>query len=280
MMNYQYYNRDPRDPLWKFCNLLDRLVRNDKRFIDCITNLVRDFVDLAPMYVDQFERRYFLLTDSPRQLLYLYVVDSICKNVPVLRDVFSIRVKDLFVHAFRSSDPMIQQDLIRLLQAWEAQQLFPVAVTDDIRDHMAPTPPHISSPTASPTNHGVFDLGSVADWLSQNSSLTMDLALQATTEDGYSGLFKSLLEQECSRYELEKLQSRLNTFEAPDVVWKLIFELYDELPKQCLICGFRFALESELSEHLDWHFKMRKKLIVTSPWLPLVSSWVDPKRKG
>lgn len=219
-MNYQYYNRDPRDPLWKFCNLLDRLVRNDKRFIDCITNLARDFVDFAPMYVDQFERRYFSLTDSSRQLLFLYVVDSICKNVPILREIFGMRVKDLFIHAFRMSEPMIQQDLIKLLQAWEGLALFPIGVTDEIRERMAPTPPHISSPMASPTHYGVFDLGSVTDWLSQNSSLTMDLALQATPEDGYSGLIKSLVEQECSRSELEGLQAKLSIVDGPDIVWK------------------------------------------------------------
>jgi hypothetical protein len=220
MMNYQLYNRDTRDPLWKFCNLLDRLVRNDKRFIDCITNLVRDFMDFAPMYVDQFERRFFTLTDSFRQLLFLYVVDSICKNVPLYRDIFAIRVKDLFIHAFRTSEPLIQQDLVRLLQAWEVQMLFPLPVIDEIRERMAPTPPHISSPTASPTHNGVFELGSVSDWLSENSCLTMDLALQATSDDSFTGLFKSLLGQECGRSELEKLQLKINAFESPDVVWK------------------------------------------------------------
>lgn len=81
-------------------------------------------------------------------------------------------------------------------------------------------------------------------------------------------LFSRLLTTERSKAELEKLSMKLAIIDPRELHRFLIFELYEELPKQCLVCGLRFGLDSELDMHLDWHFVGGAKKQPLKPWLP------------
>eukprot|EP00358_Blepharisma_japonicum_P004784 CAMPEP_0202942038 /NCGR_PEP_ID=MMETSP1395-20130829/2208_1 /ASSEMBLY_ACC=CAM_ASM_000871 /TAXON_ID=5961 /ORGANISM="Blepharisma japonicum, Strain Stock R1072" /LENGTH=231 /DNA_ID=CAMNT_0049637861 /DNA_START=295 /DNA_END=987 /DNA_ORIENTATION=- len=141
---------------------------------------------------------------------------------------------------------------------------------------MAPTPPSISSPINSPDGPGLFDLGELGEWLSQNSYCPQELLIQGI-EDNSPLLYSCLLASERSKAELEKLSMKLSIVDPRDIHRYLITELYDELPKQCLICGLRFGLDSELDLHLDWHFAEGAKKQPLKPWLPSPNTWIDPR---
>lgn len=151
------------DPIWKFCQLLDRLQRNDKRIIDCLTAIARDYQGLGAHLVEKIEYKLFSTMEPYRKLLYLYVIDSISFNVPIIRDYLSHRVVNIFAHSFRLADPFIKKDIEKLLIVWESQGRFPQRVLEEMREKMAPTPPLISSPINSPDGPGMFDLGDLGD---------------------------------------------------------------------------------------------------------------------
>lgn len=204
------------DPIWKFCQLLDRLIRNDKRIIDCLTAIARDYPALAPHLVDQLEARLYNVPDPYRKLNYLYVVDSLSFNVPATRDLLTRRINGMFSHSFKTADFNVKRDLDKLLIIWETQGRFPNEILEDMRERMAPTPPLISSPIDSPRGNGLFDLGDLVEWLNQNSSIPTYLASQAV-EDNYELLFSRLLEGEKSRAELERLSNKIGYIDAREL---------------------------------------------------------------
>jgi len=262
------------DPIWKFSQLLDRLVRNDKRIIDCLTAIARDYPQLTPHLVEKLESRLYSAQEGFRKLLFLYVVDSLSFNVPAMRDFLGMRVAHFFNHSFHMADPMVKRDMDKLLQVWESQIRFPQEVLEDMREKMAPAPPLISSPMH--TGSGMFDLGEVGDWLGHHSYTPKELLLQAT-QDEYSSLFDRILTKERSNAEREKLEMRLAVIDPRETHRRLLYELYDELPRQCLNCGLRFGLDSELDLHLDWHFQQNVRKRGPKAWLPDGESWCDPK---
>ena len=264
------------DPIWKFCQLLDRLTRNDKRIIDCITALARDYQHLAPIFTEKLESKLLLSIEPLRKLLYLYVVDSLSFNIPIMRDYLSLKVSQIFIHSHKMANRDTKIDMEKLLIVWESQGRFPPDVMEDMREKMAPTPPIISSPIHSHQAHGLFDLAELTDWLNQNSYAPQAF-LQQATEDTSKGLFSKLLENQRSKAEYEKLSAKLTVVEPNKVHFLLLFELYDELPRQCLMCGLRFSLDSELDTHLDLHFSMMTKKVNLKSWLPGPELWVDPR---
>ena len=129
-----------------------------------------------------------------------------------------------------------------------------------MREKMAPTPPIISSPIHSHQTQGIFDLSELTDWLNQNSYAPAFLFSQMP-EEPTQGLFTKLLENQRSKAEYEKISMKLTVSEPNKQHFLLLFELYDELPRQCLMCGLRFSLDSELDTHLDLHFNMMTKKV-------------------
>ena len=168
------------NPLWKFCQLLDRLDKNDKRIIECLTALARDYQNLAALFTENLESKLFLTIEPLRKLLYLYVVDSLSFNIPLMRDYLSSKVSQMFVHSYRMANKETKKNMEKLLVVWEIQSRFPQDVLDDMRDKMAPTPPIISSPIHSHQPQGFFDLSDLTDWLNQNSYAPLSLMQQAS----------------------------------------------------------------------------------------------------
>lgn len=264
------------DPIWKYCQLLDRLARNDKRIIDCITALARDYQHLAPIFTEKLESKLLLSIEPLRKLLYLYVVDSLSFNIPIMRDYLSLKVSQMFIHSHKMANRETKIDMEKLLIVWESQNRFPQDVMEDMREKMAPTPPIISSPIHSHQPYGLFDLTDLTDWLNQNSYAPQNFLLQAS-EETTQGLFSKLLENQRSKAEYEKLAMKLTVVEPNKLHFMLLFELYDELPRQCLMCGLRFSLDSELDTHLDLHFNIMTKKVNIKSWLPSQDLWVDPR---
>ena len=264
------------DPIWKYCQLLDRLTRNDKRIIDCITAIARDYQHLAPILTEKLESKLYLSIEPLRKLLYLYVIDSLSFNIPIMRDYLSLKISQMFAHSHRMANKETKIDMEKLLIVWESQGRFPHDVLEDMREKMAPTPPIISSPIHSHQQHGLFDLTDLTDWLNQNSYAPSTL-LQQASEETTQGLFTKLLENQRSKAEYEKLSVKLTIVEPNKLHFLLLFELYDELPRQCLMCGLRFSLDSELDTHLDLHYSMMTKKVNLKSWLPGPDLWVDPR---
>ena len=102
--------------------------------------------------------------------------------------------------------------------------------------------------------------------------------MQQSSDEQASGIFTKLLENQRSKAEYERLAMKLSQVDPSMMVDFLLFELYDELQRQCLMCGLRFSLDSELDKHLDLHFvMMNKKTVNVKPWLPGPEQWVDPR---
>lgn len=246
------------DPVWKFCELLDRLVVNDKRFIDCLTSLARDFPYLAQFFMENFEVKFAELQDNNRKVYFFYVLDSLSFNLLNMRDIIAPQLSQLFEYAYHSSDLATQQRLESLLSIWEREDRFPAIVLDNVRIRIAPTPPHVSSPVEAHDFKAFFNLEEVGEWLSHHSSTPVELLPQASGEKTDS-LFDKLLLNERSKIEFENLSMKLAMVNERDYPRKLIIELYEELTRQCLICGVRFGLDSELDSHLDFHFKRNNR---------------------
>jgi hypothetical protein len=167
-------------------------------------------------------------------------------------------------------------EMEKLLEIWESQYRFPMEVLEDIREKMAPTPPLISSPINSHHAYCLFDLSEINDWLNQNSYAPLSL-LQQVYDENSQGLFDKLLDNQRSKAEFEKLTSKLSVVDPNGLHAFLLYELYEELPKQCLMCGLRFSLDSEMDTHLDLHFGKNNKKELLRTWLPDPSQWVDPR---
>lgn len=264
------------DPLWKYCQLLDRLVVNDKRIIDCITALTRDYQHIAPVFTDRLESKLYLSIEPLRKLLYLYVVDSLSFNIPIMREYLSVKVSQMFAHSYRMANNELKIEMEKLLMVWESQLRFPIEILEDMREKMAPTPPIISSPIHTNQSYSLFDLSDLTDWLNQNSYAPVALLQQGVDETSL-GLFNKLLDNQRSKAEFEKLSMKLSVVDPNGMNSFLLFELYEELPRQCLMCGLRFSLDSELDTHLDLHFLMMNKKVSVKAWLPDPVQWVDPR---
>ena len=264
------------DPIWKYNQLLDRLTRNDRRIIDCITAISRDYQHLAPTFVERLESKLFLSIEPLRKLLFLYVIDSLSFNIPIMREYLSMRVSGMFAHSYRMANSEVKLEMEKLLEIWEGQYRFPMEVLEDIREKMAPTPPVISSPIHTHHSYNLFDLSDLTDWLNQNSYAPLAMLHQSAEENGM-GMFDKLLDNQRSKAEFEKLTTKLSVVDPNGLHAFLLYELYEELPKQCLMCGLRFSLDSEMDIHLDLHFVKNNKKEVMKTWLPDPLQWVDPR---
>ena len=270
---------DPSYPIRKFQDLLDRLNHNDGRYFRCLADLTRDFPMFAPTFVDVLDRSLQRITRPPKNLYFLYVLDCISKALPnVYAPLFANRLYRMFMHAYEYSDADSAFELQRLLDAWKALQppLFQPGLLESIREgiNSANMPP----PSSDSPRIQDFDLGP-GEWLTELSDLPEELAMQAI-EDNHPLLFSQLLALEKSKDEFEKINTKAAVMAnfGYDEGGVYVDELYQELPKQCLKCGARFALESELEEHLDWHFRNRGDRLLLSPWLPNRDMWTDPRR--
>lgn len=232
----------------------------------------------APMFVDVLERSLQRITRPPKNLYFLYVLDCISKTLPmVYAPLFANRLYRMFMHAYEYSDGDSAYELQRLLEAWQAIQppLFQPGLLESIKEGIN-TANNVHS--ASPDSPRIqdFDLGA-AEWLANQSQMPEELSMQAG-EDTSPLLFAQLLALEKNRCEFEVINAKATVMTNFGFDEIYVDELYQELPKQCLKCGNRFALESELAEHLDWHFRNRSERLTVSPWLPTCEAWTDPRR--
>jgi hypothetical protein len=230
------------------------------------------------MFVDVLERSLQRITRPPKNLYFLYVLDCISKTLPmVYAPLFANRLYRMFMHAYEYSDGDSAYELQRLLEAWQAIQppLFQPGLLESIKEGIN-TANNVHS--ASPDSPRIqdFDLGA-AEWLANQSQMPEELSMQAG-EDTSPLLFAQLLALEKNRCEFEVINAKATVMTNFGFDEIYVDELYQELPKQCLKCGNRFALESELAEHLDWHFRNRSERLTVSPWLPTCEAWTDPRR--
>lgn len=269
---------DPSYPIRKFQDLLDRLNHNDGRYFRCLADLTRDFPMFAPMFVDVLERSLQRITRPPKNLYFLYVLDCISKTLPrVYAPLFANRLYRMFMHAYEYSDGESAYELQRLVEAWQSIQppLFQPGLLESIKEGInSANNVHSASPDSPRIQD--FDLGP-GEWMAGAMDLPEELAMQAG-DDTSPLLFAQLLSLERNRCEFEVINAKAAVMTSFGFDEAYVDELYQELPKQCLKCGSRFALESELAEHLDWHFRNRNERQTISPWLPTCEAWTDPRR--
>jgi hypothetical protein len=94
-------------------------------------------------------------------VLYLYVIDALCKRLGYSL-LFEPIIVILFKHAFELAMEATKEKLARLAESWNV--VFQPDTLERIKEIIDPPPPEIVTPTRSP-EHSSFDLNMANDLL-------------------------------------------------------------------------------------------------------------------
>lgn len=113
-------NNNPKDLLEQYETSLSDLRQNSKPMISCLTILAEENIIVAEGIVQLIENRLYRVPNE-QKLVYLYLVDSICKNIG--KEYVKLFAKHLvknFCHVFETGDEKVRANLYKMRQTWKA----------------------------------------------------------------------------------------------------------------------------------------------------------------
>jgi len=253
---------DPSYPLRQFQTLLDQLPSQDSYQTLC--TLALQHPRQALHFLDILDLRLMQTRACPQNLSFLHAVDCLAKVLPeAYAPLLESRLRRLFTHVYRNSDPEATFQLVVLLKVWEGLKpaLFAVSTLEAIRDSVAA----LNSPLEVPDSPD-FEV----HW---DSKLPTEVTPQVS-DDSYTRLFARLVDTQRKQEERELVHSRAALTPATEYEEGLavyVDEMYRN-PRQCRTCGARFAGLEDIKEHEFTHKARRKP----AAWLSRVEDWAGP----
>ena len=113
--------------LQQYKSSLDDLRVNSRPMIQMLTMLADENKHVAATGIVKLIENEIWSVSTERKLIYLYLVDSICKNVNVYIPLFAKNLVINFCHVFESGDEKIRKNLHKLKETWKpyfSQQLL------------------------------------------------------------------------------------------------------------------------------------------------------------
>lgn len=112
---------------------LIELKTNNKPMIMMLTMLANDYKEIADKEIVEEIKDLIYEVDSDRKLLYLYLIDSICKEVGLnYVNLFSKCLIEIFSHIYKCSNDRIRSILIKLRTNWSNGFIFKKKLLDQL----------------------------------------------------------------------------------------------------------------------------------------------------
>ncbi|MES1912476.1 MAG: hypothetical protein MHM6MM_004745 [Cercozoa sp. M6MM] len=132
------------------------IVERAKPVINALTKACEDKHAFARQVVHALVTR-MLPCSATSRMGYLYLMDSICKNVRgAFVSEFQVHAGGLWFSTYKHGDAMVRAALLKLLKTWEEMRLFDVSLTQSLRQRIAslpatvPAAPVSVAPAAAP----------------------------------------------------------------------------------------------------------------------------------